>query len=121
VTQRLEFQVRGSAPDPYIVVFVKDAANLSADCTCPHRDRAYCKHRIAILSGDVAAIVSYNASDVAEVRTWFSGTELAAALLEVRHAEHALAAAGAKLMEAREVLSRHCNARKTRRREPRVN
>jgi uncharacterized Zn finger protein len=121
MTQRLKFQVRGSAPQPYTVTFVKDDGSPFADCTCPHRDRAYCKHRIAILSGDSAAIVSGNANDVAKVLTWFSGTDIARALLAVQHAERALAAASANLVAAKELLSRLSHAREKQRREPEVN
>jgi hypothetical protein len=79
---RFEFLVQGSAPEPYVVSFLRrDAKNISASCTCrAGESRMWCKHRIRILRGLVEGIVSDNATDVSTVAGWLAGSDVQTAL-----------------------------------------
>ena len=66
--EEITFLVQGSAIDPYRVTFTKNKNNLNAFCTCPAGENGqYCKHRLAILGGDVSAITSKNELEVETV------------------------------------------------------
>ncbi len=84
----LVFLVKGSTPKPYEVTFFKDGASLTALCTCPAGEYGnLCKHRVAILDGKTASISGENAGDVPTVVEWLKGTDVEAALNELRVAE----------------------------------
>ena len=86
--QQLNFLVKGSSADPYELTFIKDGDSLTAICTCPAGTFGnFCKHRIAILDGDAKAVTSDNAAEVATVVEWLPGTDVAAALAQLRAAE----------------------------------
>ena len=87
---QISFLVQGSANEPYQVVFAKRGLNITAHCTCPAGQVGqYCKHRLDILKGDPSKlkIVSGNEPQVAIIQAWLLGTDVEAALNEVRHAE----------------------------------
>ncbi len=85
---QLTFLVKGSSSDPYELTFIKDANSLTALCTCPAGTYGnFCKHRIAILDGESAAVVSDNAGQVALIGEWLPGTDVESALQELRDAE----------------------------------
>ena len=106
--EQMTFLVKGSSPDPYELTFIKDGDSLTAICTCPAGTYGnFCKHRIAILDGDAAAVVSENADKVAIIGEWLTGTDVESALLEMRganwsadEAKQALAAVKRKLAKA---------------------
>jgi uncharacterized Zn finger protein len=86
--EQLDFLVKGSAAEPYEITFIKDGDSLTAICTCPAGTYGnFCKHRIAILAGDGAAITSDNADKVPTVVEWLPGTDVAEALDQLRAAE----------------------------------
>ncbi|WP_028301838.1 SWIM zinc finger family protein [Oceanospirillum beijerinckii] len=87
--QEVQFEVQGSAADPYRVSFARLSEKvLTAFCTCPAGENGqYCKHRFAILGGDAKAVVSGNSDQVAIVQEWLKGTELEQALLHFRGLE----------------------------------
>jgi len=98
------FKVRGSAAEPYELTFIKDGDSLTALCTCPAGEFGnICKHRMNILDGKTAGISSGNEDDVGKVRGWLAGSDVEAALKELRAAEQSgddLAAAKRKLARA---------------------
>ena len=84
------FKVKGSATEPYELTFIKDGGSLTALCTCPAGEFGnVCKHRTNILDGKTAAITSGNEGEVATVREWLVGSDVEAALNELRAAEQA--------------------------------
>lgn len=104
---RLVFLVKGSAPAPYEVSFVKLRDQLRAFCTCPAGDNGtYCKHRLNILSGDMNHIVSGNSIDVRTIASWIAGTDLEQALKEVRSAEAEVRRAEVRLRVTHKELAR---------------
>lgn len=87
--QEIKFEVQGSASKPYVVVFVRQSdTNLSAYCSCPAGGNGqYCKHRFNILDGLTKGVVSDNLDDVKVVQSWLSGTDVEAALINMRKLE----------------------------------
>ncbi len=86
--EQLSFLVKGSSSDPYELTFIKDGDSLTALCTCPAGTYGnFCKHRIAILDGDAAAVVSDNVGQVTLIGEWLSGTDVESALQEMRDVE----------------------------------
>ena len=84
----LIFAVQGSAAEPYQVKFQEHAGRIAASCTCPAGIfQDLCKHRIMIMNGITKGIVSDNVTAVAQVQSWISGTEVAAALAEMTSIE----------------------------------
>ncbi len=113
--EQLTFLVKGSSSDPYELTFIKDGDSLTALCTCPAGTYGnFCKHRIAILDGDAAAVVSDNAGQVAQIGEWMSGTDVESALREMRDAERNagtdMDAAKSALAAAKKNLARIMNS-----------
>jgi len=87
----ITFHVQGSAPEPYFVRFSKNGSNLTALCTCPAGGVGqYCKHRMRILEGSDEGIVSGNEAEVATVVSLLPGTDVEAAMTQLREAESRL-------------------------------
>jgi len=86
--EELTIRVKGSSADPYETSFIKDGDSLTALCTCPAGSFGnFCKHRIAILDGKVAAVLEDDVRKVPTVVEWLAGTDVAAALISLREAE----------------------------------
>ncbi|MDZ7645221.1 MAG: SWIM zinc finger family protein [Woeseiaceae bacterium] len=103
----LRFLVQGSSTVPYEVTFIKDGDSLTALCTCPAGQHGnFCKHRIAILDGDAAAISSDNAGEAAVIVDWLRGTDVEAALGEMRRLEASTEVSKSALNAARRKLVR---------------
>lgn len=85
--KQLDFVVRGSSSGTYEITFIKDGDSLTALCTCPAGQFGnFCKHRMAILDGNSDSISSSNADQVPTVTEWLVGTDVEAALAELREA-----------------------------------
>ena len=106
--EEIAFEVQGSAPEPYRVVFVRRLpTNLSAYCSCPAGENGlYCKHRFAILDGIQKHIVSKNADEVKIVQSWLPGTDVERALQKMRNLEKKAADVGKELSLAKKELAR---------------
>ena len=86
--QKLTIRVKGSSPDPYENTFLKDGDSLTAICTCPAGTYGnLCKHRVAIIEGDASAVIAEDGEKVPRVVSWLPGTDVAAALAELRRIE----------------------------------
>jgi uncharacterized Zn finger protein len=109
--EEIIFFVKGSSADPYEVTFIKDGTSLTAICTCPAGTYGnYCKHRISILAGNAKAISSNNADKAATVVSWLPGTDVEAALFEVREAEKIADPEKRALNAAKRKLARAMNS-----------
>ncbi|MGY0779845.1 hypothetical protein ACW7BC_18300 [Azospirillum argentinense] len=75
--ETLRFLVRGSQGDEYTVAFTFQQGEATSDCTCMGgRMGRFCKHRTALLDGDVSDLLSDNGYDVTRLRQLLDGTEL---------------------------------------------
>jgi len=102
----IKFLVQGSSDEPYEVRFYKNGNNLSAYCSCTAGiNGTYCKHRINILNTDTKAIVSDNVKDVEVIQAWLPGTDVDAALIEIKAAELELAEAKRKVTATKKALA----------------
>lgn len=109
--EELIFSVKGSSPEPYEVTFIKDGSSLTALCTCPAGQfGSYCKHRIAILDGKSDSISSGNADQALTVTEWLVGTDVEAALSELRAAEKTTECAKEDLVALKKKLARAMNS-----------
>ena len=108
--EEVTFKIKGSSPKPYEVIFIKDGDSLTAICDCPAGTYSnVCKHRTAILEGDFKAIASDNAGRAPDVVGWLAGTDVGAALAELRATEKASAADKDAIAAAKRKLARAMN------------
>lgn len=85
--EELTIKVKGSSSDPYELTFIKDGDSLTALCTCPAGSFGnLCKHRVAILDGDIAAVLDEDNDKVPTVVAWLPGTDVESALKDLREA-----------------------------------
>ena len=111
IVEELVFFVKGSSSDGYEVTFIKDGSSLTALCTCPAGQFGnYCKHRIAILDGKSDSISSGNADQALTVTEWLVGTDVEAALSELRAAEKTTECAKEDLAALKKKLARAMNS-----------
>jgi uncharacterized Zn finger protein len=104
---QVEFFVQGSAPEPYRVTFIHKGSALSAYCTCPAGENGqYCKHRVGILQGNTQGIVSDNISEASVVSSWLPGTDLEAAMNEVKRLEAEAETLKKRLLVAKKALAK---------------
>lgn len=108
--QELTFLVKGSSKDPYEVIFIKDGDSLTAICNCPAGTYSnVCKHRVNILDGNSKSISSDNTDKVATVVEWLAGTDVEAALKELRAVEKLKDQDKTALNDAKRKLARAMN------------
>lgn len=108
--EELVFHVMGSAKEPYELIFIKDGDSLTAICSCPAGAHGnFCKHRIGILDGKPRGIVSDNAHKASMVVEWLAGTDVEAALTELREIEKDAEAPKSKIAAAKKNLARAMN------------
>jgi len=106
-TERLDFLVQGSAPEPYQVTFIKTGSKINAYCTCPAGQVGqYCKHRTAIIFANVTNIVSDNAQDVDVLQSWLPGSNIEQAFKAIKEAEKLHKQATARLTKAKKDLAK---------------
>ena len=107
----IKFEVKGSAAQPYELIFIKDGDSLTAICSCPAGEHGnFCKHRLSILDGKTGGIVSGNIEQVATVAGWLAGTDVERALAEVREIDARPDADKKALAAAKKRLARAMNS-----------
>ncbi len=85
---KVEFLVKGSANEPYRVVFQKTEKGLLATCNCTAAIKgSFCKHRIQIMQGLDTGVVSKNKNDILTVVGWFKGSNLESKLNLIQEKE----------------------------------
>lgn len=105
--ERLEFEIQGSMPAPYNVSFEADDGVVHAFCSCEAGKKgASCKHRIALMDGDVTTLVSGNTVDVNRLKELLAGSSLEVAYKEVQEAAAMYEIAKKKLASAKKNLSK---------------
>ena len=105
--ERLKFLMSGSEGDEYAVSFEISGSNANAFCTCMAGSNGqYCKHRFAIMDGDVSRLLSDNTADVVRLKTLMQGTDLEAAYERVLKASTVLDTAKKEFDAAKKVLAK---------------
>jgi uncharacterized Zn finger protein len=109
--EELTLHVKGSSSDPYELTFIKDGDSLTALCDCPAGTFGnLCKHRVAILDGDSSAVVDDDGGKSGIVVKWLSGTDVEAALAEMREVEAQADSSKPDLMAAKRKLVKAMNS-----------
>lgn len=109
MASKLTFFVQGSAPEPYTVVFERDADRLTGTCTCAAGEVGqYCKHRIRLLYGEATDLVG--GDDASRMKAMVTGSRLADVLRFVESEEAAVEAAK-KILTKRLTDAKHALAR----------
>lgn len=87
--ERIEFLIQGSAPDPYVITFLKKGQRISFNCSCPAGEHnLLCKHLLRIISGIQEGIVSNNSLDVSKVHAWIANTEIGITAKEITECQN---------------------------------
>jgi hypothetical protein len=77
---RIEFLIEGSRGDEYTVTFMITDNSARAACSCAAgAANQFCKHRAALLDGDITRLRSPNATDVTRLGSLLRDTDLWAA------------------------------------------
>ncbi len=109
--EELTLHVKGSSSDPYELTFIKDGDSLTALCDCPAGTFGnLCKHRVAILDGDSSAVVDDDGGKSGIVVEWLAGTDVEAALAEMREVEAQADSSKPDLMAAKRKLAKAMNS-----------
>nr|DAM71191.1 MAG TPA: SWIM zinc finger protein [Caudoviricetes sp.] len=75
----VKFLIQGSGKEPYRCTFWKvDDYDLHSACTCPAGKKGqYCKHRFALLEGDITNVVDYSEEDFKELQEMLKSSDIA--------------------------------------------
>lgn len=104
--ERHEFTIKGSAEDPYQIVFTRAGGIIVGLCSCPAGQNGMaCKHRLGILTGDKKICADLDTACLESVRSWLPGSAIALALEDLAAAEQALAEVQADIKNAKKRLS----------------
>jgi acylphosphatase len=105
--KHLEFIVKGSKGDEYVVTFEREDKNVRAFCTCQAgQNGLYCKHRFALMDGDVTAVLSANVDEVGKIKALLDGSDVEAAYARVLEAERNYKDVTQELQDAKKALAR---------------
>jgi hypothetical protein len=108
--QSLSFNIQGSAPEPYEVIFYHVDGQLSGSCTCgAGRQSKYCKHRLDFLQGNINNIIEPNYKDVEMVFGWYSNSDIKSKIEEIDNFKSEIDALKAKQKESENELSKLLN------------
>jgi uncharacterized Zn finger protein len=104
----LEVQVEGSTGNHYVTTFIRTGNSLRALCTCAAGEMSsHCKHRVALLSGDLSKARGELPLDLAEQLTaLLQGTEVERILKVLAEAQAAVVAAQNEVKRHRKALDR---------------
>jgi len=109
--EELTLHVKGSSSDPYELTFIKDGDSLTALCNCPAGTFGnLCKHRVAILDGDNAAVIDDDVGKTGAVVRWLAGTDVETALAELREVEANKDSSKPDLVAAKRKLAKAMNS-----------
>ncbi len=99
-----EFRVKGSAEEPYTIVFRRQGVSLNGYCNCPAGKKGQmCKHRINILKGSDKGVVDPDPVAIGEVVSWLSGSDIEQPFAQIQKMEGELDV----LKKELDVLRRH--------------
>ncbi len=69
--------VKGSAAEPYEVVFLKEGKTLKVTCTCKAgQNHTVCKHRVGLISGSPENVDLNSSSSIEEIDQLLVGSNL---------------------------------------------
>lgn len=112
--KEINFQVQGSASEPYNIKISLDGDKLKCICDCPAGSKGiHCKHWMSIFEGKKQKYINLDDSQIEEIRSWLPGSDLEYAwneLEEIKVQEEQIKKELAK--RKKEVLSKFKSAMK---------
>ncbi|MBY8974788.1 hypothetical protein KHP62_03145 [Rhodobacteraceae bacterium NNCM2] len=103
---KYRFEVKGSAPEPYVVIIERSGDNLAASCDCPAGSKGqYCKHRFSLLAGSEEGVIGGDRHAIASLPSLLEGTDVARAIAALAAAEKDLVAAKKRVSEAKKGIA----------------
>ncbi|SDO55022.1 hypothetical protein SAMN05216360_1275 [Methylobacterium phyllostachyos] len=104
----LLFSVRSSSSDEvYTLEAYRTGKGMRFSCTCPAGQvGSSCKHRMALLVGDVSSAIDVDEAAVADLRTMAEGSPILTAIEEIAAAEHEVERAKKALNGAKKRLGK---------------
>ena len=104
----MEFLVKGSSDNEYIVVLSRSENKLFTSCTCSAgQNKQHCKHRINLLEGKLDNVIrSDSNADKKQLLELVGGTDVEVAIAEMRSAEKSHLEAQAHLKRVKKALDR---------------
>lgn len=104
--EQVRFEIQGSAPLPYVILFTHAEKEIIATCSCPAGENGlHCKHRLGILTGSPEICHGLSDAELTAVRSWLPGSRLAPILLEMAKADSLVAAAQKAAKSARKKVA----------------
>lgn len=106
----LKFVVRGSQGNEYQITLKKADNALVLNCTCAAAlSGTWCKHRLALLAGDISALLSDNTQDMDSFKSLISGSIIEKRFTDICALEREKEAVDAKLKAAKKAIGREMN------------
>ena len=106
-TVELLLHVKGSVPEPYSLKVVVNGTVLVMKCSCMAGVRGnWCKHKAALLAGEMEQLVSPNPQDVATLASLIPQTSAAVLADELTQAERNLEIAERRVKSCRTALAK---------------
>lgn len=106
----LQFIVEGSKGDEYEISASRSGINFTMTCTCEAgRNGMYCKHRFALLDGDIKQLLSDNVADVEALKSMLAGSEVGERYKIVCDLEKQKATIDERLKAEKKALAREMN------------
>lgn len=107
MVRTLDFVVLGSQGDPYEITATRSGDTLALSCDCPAGGHGlHCRHRLALLKGDITALDSNNPADVKTLIQWLHGTPLEQAIVACDAAQARFDAAKSELARRKKAMGR---------------
>jgi len=103
----LRFIVIGSTGSEYEIIALREGDKFRMSCTCEAgKHGTYCKHRSALLDGEVSSVLSGNEGDVVRLKELICGTNVEKRYASVCALEKEKAALDSKLKLEKKALGR---------------
>ena len=107
----LKFIVLGSSGSEYEIVALRNGENFQMSCTCEAGQHGTCcKHRLALLDGEISSLLSGNHADLLELKQLVCGTGVEKRYAMVCALEKEKALIDSKLKAEKKALGREMGA-----------
>ena len=75
--KKIEYQVQGSAADPYNITISKEGNKLQCICDCPAGTMStHCKHWMGVFEGTKQKYINLPKEKILEIQSWLTGSDL---------------------------------------------
>ncbi len=104
---KFQFEVKGSAPEPYNVRIERNGDNLTAYCDCPAGSNGmYCKHRFGLFRGLDKDVVGGDVDRIGDIPDLLVGTDVEEAMIALEQVEAEAAEIKKRLSAAKKAVAK---------------